>query len=722
MPLATENTTFTRDVYGRYTCNTLAEAVASTDRATGGKPFDIIVIGGGSFGGVLAHRLFTVDQRTRQHRILVLEAGPLLLTEHVQNIPPMLSDVMQEVRRVPWTAPGNLGLNFPGLAQCVAGRSLFWGGWSPQLTDSELADWPDPVAGDLNRAYFAEAKRQIGTDTDNDFIFGTLHDALKNNLWKGLHLVADQFEIMAPDDLEAPLAVASTSSRGGVFPANKFSSMQLLMDASRKAFAESAGDDRRKRLMVVPNCAVTGLSLTGGIVSGVETTLGPLTVPAGGQVVLANGTIESARLALTSFPNTDNLIGRNLMAHIRTNLDIRIRRADLGLPLDRLYASALFVKCKNAKGHYHFQITASAPGPNVTNSEAELFRKVPSIDELDSFDLGDENIDITIRGIGEMPPDRSAGSVNRVELTNGSTQAGERLANVFLTDPDPTFADDMIVTSRQIADALAGGHSYTVLRSVKDNLGSTHHEAGALWMGDDPATSVTDLWGRFHEVANAWVAGPALFPSVGSPNPMLTGVALARRTAERMIEAPIAASTAGPLTLFNGVDLDGWQHVGAGSFRVDGGSLVTEGGLGVLWYTPVQFRDFELTVDWRVAKNGDNGGIFVRFPDPAGDRDVPVIAGYEIQIDDAGAPDGAAVHRTASIYGVRGPDLDAALPAGQWNTFVIRVVDQTYDVTLNAQPVIAGFVGNRSRRGHIGLQNHLPGSEVAYRNLVVRPL
>jgi|GEM_PF-5398603 choline dehydrogenase-like flavoprotein len=53
-------------------------------------------------------------------------------------------------------------------------------------------------------------------------------------------------------------------------------------------------------------------------------------------------------------------------------------------------------------------------------------------------------------------------------------------------------------------------------------------------MGTDPATSVTDGSGAFHEVPNAYVAGPALFPQMGSPNPMLTGIALARRTAERI--------------------------------------------------------------------------------------------------------------------------------------------------------------------------------------------
>ena len=374
------------------------------------------------------------------------------------------------------------------------------------------------------------------------------------------------------------------------------------------------------------------------------------------------------------------------------------------------------------KGHYHFQITASAPGPNVQNSEAELFKTVPSIDELDSFDLGDENVDITIRGIGEMPPDRTAGSANRVELTDGSTQAAGRLANVFLSEVDPTFADDMIATSKQIAQALAAGRAYTELRTVKDNLGTTHHEAGTLWMGTSAGNSVTDIWGRFHEVPNTWVAGPALFPSIGSPNPMLTGVALARRTAERIFEAPSADPKDGPVTLFNGVNLDGWEHVGAGKFIVDGGSLVTDGGLGVLWYKAAQFRNFELTVDWRVTKKSDNGGIFLRFPDPAGDPNVPIIAGYEVQIDDTGAPDGAAIHKTGSIYGVHGALDAASRPAGEWNTFVIRLENQTYNVTLNGKKVIIDFTGNRSRRGHIGLQNHLPGEQVDYRNIVVTPL
>jgi hypothetical protein len=43
-------------------------------------------------------------------------------------------------------------------------------------------------------------------------------------------------------------------------------------------------------------------------------------------------------------------------------------------------------------------------------------------------------------------------------------------------------------------------------------LGTTHHEAGTLRKGTDPNDSVTNVDGRFHDVANTYVAGPAYFP------------------------------------------------------------------------------------------------------------------------------------------------------------------------------------------------------------------
>ena len=69
----------------------------------------------------------------------------------------------------------------------------------------------------------------------------------------------------------------------------------------------------------------------------------------------------------------------------------------------------------------------------------------------------------------------------------------------------------------------------------RDPAGSTYHEAGTLWMGDNPATSVTDASGRFHHISNAFCVDQSLFPTVGSVNPTLTGLTLTRKVAEAIV-------------------------------------------------------------------------------------------------------------------------------------------------------------------------------------------
>ena len=51
-------------------------------------------------------------------------------------------------------------------------------------------------------------------------------------------------------------------------------------------------------------------------------------------------------------------------------------------------------------------------------------------------------------------------------------------------------------------------------------------------MGEDPATSVTDAWGRVHGEEGLYVADASLFPESSHVNPYLTIMALAERVAE----------------------------------------------------------------------------------------------------------------------------------------------------------------------------------------------
>ena len=268
---------------------------------------------------------------------------------------------------------------------------------------------------------------------------------------------------------------------------------------------------------------------------------------------------------------------------------------------------------------------------------------------------------------------------------------------------------------------------------VRDGLGTTHHEAGTLWLGADAATSVTNPDGRFHHVANAYVAGPALFPALGSANPSLTALSLARKTAIAIVKQTLPVE-AGFVPLGSG-GLAGWQMAGFGAFIELGANILeTVDGIGLLWYTPQQFTDFVLRLDWRASFPDDNSGVFIRFPalgntDPANDWKPAVAQGYEIQIDDTGKnPDvtpntfGDPLHMTGSVYTLAAANALVSKPLGQWNAYEITAQGSTITVVLNGQMVSTLLNANRSPKGYIGLQNHHAGSRVQFRNLRVKTL
>jgi len=293
----------------------------------------------------------------------------------------------------------------------------------------------------------------------------------------------------------------------------------------------------------------------------------------------------------------------------------------------------------------------------------------------------------------------------------------------------------------------------------RDTLSSTHHESGTLWMGDDPATSVTDAWGHFHEADNLSAVGPALLPTMGSPNPMLSGIALARRMADHVLVGPPPEPVEpGFVSLFSGTQasFNGWQFAGQGAFALVDGSLVAQPGsdIGLLFYALKPFGDFTLRLQFRlVDPNNDNSGVFVRFrnprmplpngaPFPNGNQAfVGVVTGFEVQIDELAhgnrtlnppESDGLDMNRTGAIYKIpispnlgeqnyqRGPILQA----GAWNNYEIAVVGDTYTVRLNGQQttVFTNIDLNRGlsaaqdpHSGFIGLQTH--ADRVAFRNI-----
>jgi choline dehydrogenase-like flavoprotein len=57
------------------------------------------------------------------------------------------------------------------------------------------------------------------------------------------------------------------------------------------------------------------------------------------------------------------------------------------------------------------------------------------------------------------------------------------------------------------------------------------HQMGTCRMGTDPATSVANPWGELHDTRGVWIGDASAFPTASGTNPMVTIMALARRTA-----------------------------------------------------------------------------------------------------------------------------------------------------------------------------------------------
>lgn len=553
--MAFEQTSFTVDLIGRFVCNTWDEAIN-----TGGSPYDVVVIGAGMHGGYCAEKIYRFARESGKNlRVLVLDAGSLLLTQHEQNYPNISPNtgpfnVVTSNSNDPgpqeavWGYPWRSNESFPGLAFCIGGRSLYWGGWAPRLTTEDLNDWPTDVKAHLLPNY-PIVEKEIG-------ITAALHEPLSAALIARFSgAVGTSGMTVEP----APLAVQSTAPSGILFSFDKYSSANLFIDALREDAMRDPTPANRKMLLV-PHANVTKLLNDGTKVTGLELNVNgsiqtistARELKSNVQVVIATSTVESTRLALNSFPV--NGMGANLMAHVRSNTLARVPRAELGLGAPTQLETGMLLVRGNVPvsggrtHHFHLQVIAASNLGSVPDSQ--VFTQIPDVDLLGDLITAQSpnTIRIVLRAVGEMSGDRSMTppegpkdvSKSFIDLTkdpNNTEFVNTRRAwvNLVANPDDLQVRLAMNAAAIDLAKKIATNPANVVIESqVNDPLGSTHHEAGTLWVGS-AGGSITNKDGQFHHIANAYVAGPALFPRIGSANPSLTATALARNTASVIV-------------------------------------------------------------------------------------------------------------------------------------------------------------------------------------------
>jgi len=203
----------------------------------------------------------------------------------------------------------------------------------------------------------------------------------------------------------------------------------------------------------------------------------------------------------------------------------------------------------------------------------------------------------------------------------------------------------------------------------------------------------------------------------------------------------------GFVALFNGKDLSGWQGLVAdpvkragmsreelaaaqreadkkmrAHWKVIDGAIEFDGAEGVgNTCTVKDYGNFELLVDWKILAAGDSG-IYLR-----GSPQVQIWDTKHEPSWNNGADKGSGSLWNNQKH-ERFPLVHADRPAGQWNTFAIRMVDQRVTIKLNDQLIVDNVVmENYWERekpiyptGSIELQDH--GNKLWFKNIYLREL
>lgn len=203
--------------------------------------------------------------------------------------------------------------------------------------------------------------------------------------------------------------------------------------------------------------------------------------------------------------------------------------------------------------------------------------------------------------------------------------------------------------------------------------------------------------------------------------------------------------------LFDGKGFEGWRkcngdkmaanwEINDGAMKVKRGETAGRGQNGDILYYAEKYSNFELSIDWKIEKEG-NSGIFYYVTEVPNE---PIYyAAPEVQVlDNWNASDNRLTnHLAGSLYDMRSALPQNAKPAGEWNTIIIRVKDGKATHIQNGEKVIEytlwtpewyemvakskfkdwqGFKDGPAKEGYIGLQDH--GYDCWFRNIKIRKL
>ena len=199
--------------------------------------------------------------------------------------------------------------------------------------------------------------------------------------------------------------------------------------------------------------------------------------------------------------------------------------------------------------------------------------------------------------------------------------------------------------------------------------------------------------------------------------------------------------------IFDGKTTTGWHSYGkttAGSgWKVEDGVLhfdpeAAKNGQGGDLVTDLEYENFHLKLDWKVASKANSGIIFYIKDDITKYKNT-YDTGLEMQVlVNDGHPDGKIIkHRAGDLYDLISSSSEPVKPVGEWNTAEIVCKNGKLTFVLNGVIVVETMLWDDNfkalisgskfanwpnfgtfKKGKIALQDH--GDNVWYRNIMIK--
>jgi choline dehydrogenase-like flavoprotein len=503
-----------------------------------GENYDVIVIGSGMGGGVLADALSECAIRT-----LILDAGGLWFPVHMCELPSSEIDLPKRDQLGHFENVGvsKLGL---GVHFNMGGRSVYWSGLIPRMRSWEMRNkWPESV-----RRYLTEAGSdgRSGYDLAEKLMrkgktLGPFQDRVRDHLSQ---VLAGEFDVI---DLPRSLHQPNMDESGNIQnvlekPTGVFSTTDLLLDSL--GYKGRAG---RTNLRINLHHLATQIETDGRNATAVvcQDLVGNVERRYRGQyIVLACGSLESAKLALNSKLN-DPSDENEKMGYGLTDHPTDFYKIHHPLPKTGPYGWV-----GDTRGHAKILIQhkASSPTQHAYNIELLINPKYWDTRHADD-DVWDElvesqqvsKVELQFKFGSELDDNnfiRPTGPGKKPEVFVAPNRSGS------------AFKEEIVRYRNTILAALGvtGVSEHWIPEEWEEGAeGTVHHAGGTLRMSAD-GSGVVDENLKFRKFDNLYCCDLSVFPTIPAANPSLTVVALALRLSKMLAGRLGRTEAAGNIT------------------------------------------------------------------------------------------------------------------------------------------------------------------------------